>query len=351
MAITRQHSIEIASAAGTAINGTNSAISGQNTFTQVGGTISLSATAAHGTRGAVTAATAVVSYLGWTVPATLTFAYRYYFNITTAPSATTQVAWVSADGTNPIHTTNLRNDRKLTVTTSTAGTSFYTSTTTPALNTWYRVECEITVATATTGVIAWRLYLGDSTTPLETATAKTDANFGTDGITVARFGKAQAPNTMVLVIDDLATSNDTAPIGPVVAAAGTVFPASILSNPGGWTEFGGAGSIVAALGDSSDSSGVRSVDDPASATFTAVFPPLTPGTPVKVTVRHDSPAGDGNINMVYDLMDGTTVVATRTATALPTTTTEFTFTTTSTETAAITSWSALRLRASATKVA
>lgn len=108
-----------------------------------------------------------------------------------------------------------------------------TFTTVLSTGVWYRIELECTPATSTTGVIAGRYFLGDSTTAQDTPFTTSTANAGTTNLTNGRFGKIAASGVgFDAWFDDTAFFNGTStPIGPsttgvptpsVVAAAVSV---------------------------------------------------------------------------------------------------------------------------------
>ena len=347
MALLRTNTCETSAAVGDTVDGTNSATGG-NAFTYLDGTPLYTATAMHGTRAVDCTASGSLAGFGWNgLTATLTFSYRAYIRRTSTPSTTFQIIIVR-DASGVMHSVNLTTANKLAVTHNGGGSTKYTSTTTLTVDTWYRVEAQATVATTTTGNMTWGLYLGDSTSPLETQTW-TDLNLHTTGATNYRLGKVATTGSLGLIIDDPAFDNTTTAIGPYSSALDTQYPSSIVT-AGTWTLLGTAPDIITALQDGDDTTGSRSVDDPpGTGPTTYGFGPLTASKPVTVVARHCAPAGDGNISRTYELLQSTTVKATRTVNPLPTTPTEYSFTTTSGETATISDWTALRVRVTDTK--
>jgi hypothetical protein len=101
--------------------------------------------------------------------------------------------------------------------------------TTLSVGVWYRLEVEMTAGTTTTnGYIAGRYFLGDATTPADTAYSSSTKNTGTVAVASADFG-VTSPNigaAFDLWMDDLAISDGAVtPIGPAAvpstAASGT----------------------------------------------------------------------------------------------------------------------------------
>jgi hypothetical protein len=92
------------------------------------------------------------------------------------------------------------------------GTVVATGSATIAVDTWYRVEWDITTGSGQPGA-AW-LFLGNSTTPLDSLSVSSE-NFGTAGPTNFAFGYYQpsAANLPLLYLDDLAIGS-TALFGP-----------------------------------------------------------------------------------------------------------------------------------------
>lgn len=230
--------------------------------------------------------------------------------------------------------------------------NFNTNTTLP--DGWYRIELRVTKGTTTANGSIWcdifRVASSESA-PLDSFTGAGTENTGTADATTLQFGK---PTTAGVVpghkFDEIAfETGSTALIGPAQGAVDERHPNAINSNPGGWTQYGAAASHVAGLSDADNSTGSRSPDDPIGAAISYDFLAITPNTPVRVSATHYASVGDGQISRKYDLMQGATVIATRTVT-LTTDPTDYSFVTTTAETAAITSWSALIVRVTDTKV-
>lgn len=206
----------------------------------------------------------------------------------------------------------------------------------------YRVAVLLQVgASTTTGKYSVNLYAGNATTPINaTPVTKSTANLGTNPIAAGDFGvvSAAAASTTVMWDDVRFSDGATTEIGSVpstIAPANSVRPNSIASNPGAWVNVGGAASLDAALADESDTTYLETPAAPAGAAVSVGLAPLTLGD-VTIKARHQASAASPAVTRIYDLMQGTTVIATRSVT-LPTAWTDYTFTTTTAETAAIAS--------------
>ncbi|GEM_PF-3877160 len=90
-------------------------------------------------------------------------------------------------------------------------------TTVLALNTWYRIELQVSQATTTTGTISGALYLGDATTPMEAAYSSSTVNAGTTSMSYVNYGKLTSGASLDAQFDDIAWNHSTAaPIGPAI---------------------------------------------------------------------------------------------------------------------------------------
>lgn len=348
MTTIKSNSCETASAAGTVVDGTNSAAGG-DAFTYFNGSPVYTATAMHGSKAIDCTASGVAAATGWDAfTGTLTFAYRWYLRRTATPSTAAQIM-TCRNSTQVIHSVNIRTDNKLQITQGDGSVSIATCATTLTQDTWYRVEATMTVATTSTGSMTWNLYLGDSTTPTETLGPYTNLNFGSTTIQYWRIGKQATSGSIGLIFDDPNINNAATLIGPYSGALDTVRPSSVTS-AGTWTVGGSSSNLATATSDDDDTTYARSVDDPSAAAMTVAFPTLNSSSSITVTVRHRAPAGDGNISRQYELLQTATQKATRTVNPLPTDWADYSFTLTSGEAATVTDRTALRLRVTDTKV-
>jgi hypothetical protein len=120
----------------------------------------------------------------------------------------------------------------------------------------------------------------------------------------------------------------------------TVYPASTVSNTG-WTAVG-AGTVHAALADSSDATYVETGDNPAGSVFTVGLNELGDGD-ITVRTRNVATASAPAITRQITLMQGSTVIASRDV-VLTTVIAPHAFTLTTEELALVTDRSALRVR-------
>lgn len=347
MATVRENTIELGVAAGTVIDASNSAAGGSS-FTYFNGSPVTTATSMHGSSAADCSGNGVAAAFGWQSLSLTTFGYRYYVRRKSTPGATTQIL-TGRNSSNYIIGNNITTANKLTLN-KWGGGVMYTSTTTLAQDTWYRVEGHGTIATATTGITQWKLFLGDSTTALEDSTSITNADFQTTPLTEWRLGKHSTGGLVEVILDDMILTDTATFPGPYVGALDLQPARSVVSNPGTFAVYGGAADVTVAVTDGSDTTGAISPGSPSGAAITYDFGALTANRQVKLNVRHDSPPDTGNISRQYALLQGSTVIATRTVNPLPSTVTAYTFTTTSGETAAITDWTNLRVRITDTLV-
>lgn len=316
-------------------------------FIDVTGTLVYSANQAHGINSVNSAGTGTRSAFGWAgaavIPSKLQ-SFRAYLRVGLMPTLETQIVtpWNSAQY---IAGVNLGSDGKLRVT-ARGGALLYTTTTVLALNTWYRVEFSVEVGTtASNGVIRFGLYSMDSTTALETVFTSSTVDLGTTNVISWRMGKISTSGNADMLWDSIEVNMDSsALLGPFIASVPVIRPSTIISNPGNWSNVGGAASIPAALADELDSTYAQTVAAPASAQITlGMNGRLGSGTPtvlVRLLASAVTPAAYADVA----LMQGNVVIATRNFGPLSTSATDYSFTLTTGEAAAITDRSDLRLR-------
>lgn len=131
----------------------------------------------------------------------------------------------------------------------------------------------------------------------------------------------------------------TVALKPSVAAT-SVRPTVLVAATG--VSAVGAGTIPATLADESDTTYAETVDNPSGSTVTVSFPALGSGA-ITTKTRNQASAATPTITRTFALMQGSTVIASRSIT-LSTTATDYEFTTTAAELANVTDPSALRLR-------
>lgn len=127
----------------------------------------------------------------------------------------------------------------------------------------------------------------------------------------------------------------------------TGLPVTTISNPGGYTNVGGAATVEAAVADSSDSTYLQSPDAPAGAAVTLRLNPLAPGQ-VTVTVRAQCSSASPPMEMDVALMQGGTVIGSWTDT-VTTSYANYSHTTTELQAANISNFNDLRVRVTATE--
>lgn len=280
----RKNNFDFASA-GTTITTANSGGSSNDAFDSISGTPVVIAGGMHST-GMDATANAAASMARWDISAITAFSTRYYVKVTEAPSTLMQLH-VLRNGSTTITGNNLTTASKITLVKNGGGT-IYTSTTTLSATTWYRVAIWGTVATATTGQIHFRLYDGDSTTPLESYDSTT-TDLGTAGITNVLLGKPGSSGSVGLYVDDWALGNTATELSTAtsnsvpIASAG----ASQVVDPGATVTLNGSGSydldgsIAAYTWQQSSGAAVTLSGSGASRTFTA---PSTEGSVLDFTL-------------------------------------------------------------------
>lgn len=219
----------------------------------------------------------------------------------------------------------------------------WTSTNTVPLSTWIRIESYATV-NAGAATVQFAYYTGDSTSATESFTT-TAANTGSTNFDAVSLGKTDSGTYTTahwydsIQVEDAATGL----IGPYPAApTNSVRPSSVVSNPGAWTNQGGAASLQAALADESDTTYIQTVDNPSSAAITFGTASLNAGD-VTVKTRNACAISSPTMTRTIELMQGAVVISYRNVT-LTTTITNHTWTTSPTETANITDRSNLYIR-------
>jgi|GEM_PF-4282905 len=301
------------------------------------------ATASHGTVGYHINGVGVRSTFVWTgsFTASTTMSSRFYIRIPSAPSVAEQIFSVR-NATLFAGAINLTTAKTLQVSQS-DNAVLYTSLAL-ALDTWYRVEIAHQVGTTTTtGGIWFAYYSLDSTTPIQTMFTATNANLLTTALASVNFGKLGTTGNLEIFYDSLKIDNTTtALLGPHITSVSSLRPASTVSNPGVWSDVGGAGSPAAALADEIDTTYIITPANPVAAAITLAMNGTLDTGPVTVKVRGNiDTAIAGTLDVA--LMQGTTLIATRQF-SLTVTITDFQFTTTTSETSAITARNDLQIR-------
>lgn len=210
---------------GTAITTTNSATSGSG-FAYIsgttGGTSALTFstdTAAHGTTAAKLALVNNESkFMAWTLSNPTQLATRFYLRFPVRPTTFALLHGVlNVTDADPGAAVYLGSGGNLLLQAADGGATFnHVTTRALAVDTWYRVEL-LATQSSSRGRLQLALYLGDSTTPLETYDSGTTLNTGPDAFANVRFGRLTGGTTAnrTYYFDDLAVSEGaTAYLGP-----------------------------------------------------------------------------------------------------------------------------------------
>jgi hypothetical protein len=304
-----------------------------------------SGTASHGTVGyRCQGVSGFGSFFSWNSASftpSLMMAQRFYVRIPSAPTAATMIMQLR-NSAGQACALNITTGRMLQMTNG-LGAGIWTATTAMAVDTWYRVELAVQAGTTTSnGTVNLSFYTLDSTTEIQNFTAS-NANLGTTNLSDVRWGKVSSTGTWEIFFDSLKIdSSSTTFLGPHVTSVASVRPGAVVSNPGVWTNIGGAASLNAALADESNTTYIASPANPSAAAITFSMDGTLNTGPVTVKIKADI---DASVAATVDvsLMQGTTVIATRTY-SVTTSIQDFQFTTTTAETSAITNRSDLRIR-------
>jgi len=190
------------------------------------------------------------------------------------------------------------------------------------------------------GTIASYAWTFDSLPAGATTPTLTNGTTANASFTAAVAGVYTA---RITVTDDVgATAFDTMTVS---VPSTSLRPGSVVSNPGSWTNVGGAGDAALATADELDATYAQSPAAPANAVTTFALSGTLESGLITVKVRADIDTAVAG-TLVVDLMQSTTLIATRTF-SLSTTKTDFSYTLTSGENAAVTDRSALRIRVTA----
>jgi hypothetical protein len=351
---TKQNTFEGGSV-GTTISSGNSGGASGDAFDQVSigagsGIVFDNAQVAHGSKSAkITPAAGVSDVLLWSL-STNRVAARASFYLTALPTADLWLMSAYSSGVR-VATFHINAAGKLRVDDASGTTGVWTSAATMPLN--QEVRCEhflIAGSSSSNGTHKFAFYLGDSTTPVETVYLSTAANIGA-GLTITdyRIGKINTgPYATAFWVDDPAV-NDAATdfIGPVgVAATSPVTPTSVVSNAGAWTNVGAAGSLQAAVADSTDSDYALAPGAVTDEAIVFAVGALTAGS-ITIPVRLALDTGQPSTTVKVELLQGTTVIAARTLSVTSEAASTQTIALTSGENAAVTDRTTLRLRVTA----
>lgn len=230
----------------------------------------------------------------------------------------------------------------------TGGSSMWTAAATYPTSQWLRLEMYcVAGSTTSNGVAKVGIYVGDSTTPIETVYTSSALNIGGGGATFGRVVVGTYSGTLAqqVYVDDIAVEDSASDlIGPVTASpTSPAYPTAVDSNAGSWTNTGGAASIQAALADASDSTYILSPGSGSDEAIVLSVGPLLSGSNVRVPYRAWLPAGSTATQVKVELMEGGTVRASQTQT-LTSSVAPYTLALTSGEVSSITDRTNLKLR-------
>jgi hypothetical protein len=316
-------------------------------FLDVTGLLEFGSVASHGTLGYHLVANATRAGFGWgasSVVPSKTQSFRAYLRLVNLPSSEMQIItpW---NNTQFVASVNLATDGKLRVA-QRGGAILHTSVAALALNQWYRIEFSVGVGVAANdGVVRFAFYVLDTGTPVETLFTTSTADLGTTNVVGWRMGKLGTTGNWESHWDSVELDPaSTTLLGPYVASLASIRPSSVLSNPGGWSNVGGASGISAGLADELDTTYAQTPASPVNAQITFTMNGrLAAGTPT-VSVRLSATATTPSTFVDVALMQGTTVIATRNFGPLTTSATDYGFTLTAGEASNITDRGDLRVR-------
>lgn len=164
-------------------------------------------------------ASGVAPIVGYTLPAAAGLSIRFYFRLTALPSATCAIAQMRSGTDAARGSLRVKTDGKIEV--ETLAGVVHTTTAALSIDTWYRAEWrQIKGADSATGTVEFKLFAGDSTSPLATYTS-TSANIGTIDLATGRLGKVTAiASTFGIYIDSVIIENQgTTLLGPYAGAS------------------------------------------------------------------------------------------------------------------------------------
>lgn len=207
----------------------------------------------------------------------------------------------------------------------TKGVTYEIGTTAIPAGQWIRTGIRLVAGTsATTGQVRGAWALGDQTTlQADTGmvtginTAATSGGFS--GFRAGKYGTVNYAGNVDIQRIIIRTGSDISanfkPYTPAPVAPGTaVRPVSIISNPGNITSFGSPVSLAVGLSDASTATGAINPDAAADEAFTFRWPPLQQGSAVSAGFPLSLDAGSTTQAVKLEVLQGATVVATRTVT-------------------------------------
>lgn len=164
-------------------------------------------------------ASGVAPITGFTLPAAAGLTTRFYFRLPALPSATCAIAQMRSGTDSARGSLRVKTDGKIEV--ETVAGVVHTTTAALSIDTWYRIEWrQIKGADSATGVVEFKLFAGDSTSPLATYSSSS-ANTGTIDLATVRWGKITGiASTFGTFIDSVIVENQgTTLLGPYAGAS------------------------------------------------------------------------------------------------------------------------------------
>ncbi len=207
----------------------------------------------------------------------------------------------------------------------TKGTTREIGTATIPIGQWIRAGVRLVAGTsATTGQIRGAWALGDQTalqadTGPITGINTADATAGFTGFRAGKYGTANYPGNVDIMRIVIRTGADISanfkPYTPAAVPPGTnLKPISVISNPGGATIGGPAASLAIALSDGDTSTYAINADSTVDEEMTVRWPVVQQGSTVTVTFPLSLNPGSTTQKIKLEVLQGATVVGTRTVT-------------------------------------
>lgn len=277
-----------------------------------GATATFQTTAAlHGARGARITGNGAHAFLQHDLVGTKKLTMRFHVRFPSAPTVNCQI-YTPRSSIDYIGGLNITTALKFQVT-KLGGASIFTSAAL-SVNTYYRVEIAHEVATATTGKIWFRYFVGNSATPVEEFTTTT-TDLGTANLVMYRLGKINNSGNTPMDLDSITfngaatgylgphTDINVTPVADAGAGTSDVEPGTVITlNGSGSTD--PDGSIVSYSWTQTAGTPVTLSGSGSSRTLTA---PHTIGGSVlgfKLTVTDDK--GDtGSASVVHAVLPAT----------------------------------------------
>lgn len=292
---------------------------------------------------------AVAAIIKWLIASAPDVEIVSYHKVSTMPTADISLLQVDDGGgsSTQMYVRGVTNQGR--VATLTKGTTREVGTPTITAGQWLRFGLRLIAGTsATTGQLRAAWALGDNDlaadSGLITGINTADATASFAALRAGKYGTAAYSGDIsqgrLIIRTGADISGTFKPYTP--AATATATPLCVLSY-GGWTNVGGAVSAVVALTDASDTTVMRSPDAAAADQPTLLrLSTLSAGTAIAGPFRMKLAPSSAATPAQIDILEGSTVRATRLVSVTSETATDFTVTLSSGEVASITDRSNLR---------